>query len=1354
MLAGAGLLLVGTVLLRALWLPVAIERLAPLLSGRVLPFRIQVQEVLAADLGRIELRGLALEALAPDEALRSLRLAEVRARFSLPRLLRGDPLGAIRRLEARDGALELDLAAPGEERSPTSAEPGPGLPEGLASLQLADIDLRLRLASGERITTRVRELSGEASGLLTLALDSPEFETEGTSFRRRRLELRARYQRSAFEEVELDLDGRPFLVRSRLDLRLAARGELDFELRLHPREGELEVRGRSSPAGLELQVLARQLALEELLAELPAPPPELRARTSFQAQLALPPGGLSEARGSVHLRAEAVQLGPVALELLELEAALARGRFTLARLVARDGASALEARELSFPIAFLDGPFDLARAFQESRGHLRARIAGAERLVRAPSPLAARALEGARAELEARFEDGRLELEASSLESPAARVELARGFLQLHAGEPLELDLDLDGRLDISDLEAALALFEQPGWGGSLAGEVSARGRWPAIRARADLRGLGVLAAGVPLGALALEAELDSTELRVESLRARSGAIELDLQGRFDRQAEEVHDALLAASVPELEALLPGRGLAGRLSLDLRAQGPLAELSSALRVDAGGLRLGELPPVELALVAHGSGRAIGLEQLDLRSGSLGASARGQLELDSALAPRAFTLLGLTIGESGEELLHLERPAYADLAQGVEVDELALAGALGSWRVRGRSRGSELHWKLETRGLDPMRLARDFLPPGIELVGLDLELELERSEGALALASTGEIARASHPALPEPGSLAWSFSQRSGRLVVDLLEARLGTLAQLDLDADLPFDLGAPELIPEGALALRARLELPLLERLWSSDPKAVHPAGRLALEADLHGETRRVLGRLTLVGEELALERAGHPRVRLGDSRLEALLGERIELPAASFFLPDARSTAGLTLEGAIGAALDLGAIQRDPADWLASAPLALDLRADLADLSPLLDLAESLGLESFPLRAGELHATARLEGTLARPCPRGSLSLADGTLRLSPDFPTISPLEVRIELDDTEARIASVRGELGGAPFEIQGEVELSRGAPRLDLRLTGKDLLLHRSRGIQVRADAGIADAEDPKRRCLAIRGPLDALDVSGTLALGDSRFTRNFEVDLTRPRGPRSRTRGLELFRFAAPPLSGMRFDVEIVTREPFEIRNTTVSGGLRPDLFLRGTGEVPYLVGPIYVDPTTLSLPGSNLRIAAGTIQFREEDPFVPALALRGGTRLRGYEISLNVSGTLEEPEILLSSSPPLPDNELLLLVTTGQVPTEGEAASASDTARVVALYLAKDFLARWLADESTEPGESLFDRLEVISGRDVSKTGADTIWVSFRLARKSLGSRDTLYLVAERDLYDHYNYGLRVVFRFR
>jgi translocation and assembly module TamB len=366
-----------------------------------------------------------------------------------------------------------------------------------------------------------------------------------------------------------------------------------------------------------------------------------------------------------------------------------------------------------------------------------------------------------------------------------------------------------------------------------------------------------------------------------------------------------------------------------------------------------------------------------------------------------------------------------------------------------------------------------------------------------------------------------------------------------------------------------------------------------------------------------------------------------------------------------------------------------------------------------------------------------------GQLELRDGVFRFGSELPTASLVDADVELRGSALRIARGTGELGGAPFEFGGRVDLGAEPVFLDVTLSGEDLLLYRTRGIKVRADAD-----------LEVGGPLDRLLVSGKVALADSRYARNFEVDLTRRSGPSSGARGLTFFRLTEPPLSTMRFDVDIDTREAFQIGTTTVSGKVRPDLRLIGTGEVPVVTGAIYVDPTTISLPGSTLKIESGTIQFREEDPFMPRLALNGGTRLRGYDITVVVTGTLAEPEIILSSNPPLPDDELLLLVTTGQVPTEGEAASASDTARILAIYLAKDFLARWLSTESTESEESLLSRFDVVAGEDVSRSGSETIWVSFRVADDVVSTRDRLYLTAERDVFDKFNYGVRFVFRFR
>jgi translocation and assembly module TamB len=52
------------------------------------------------------------------------------------------------------------------------------------------------------------------------------------------------------------------------------------------------------------------------------------------------------------------------------------------------------------------------------------------------------------------------------------------------------------------------------------------------------------------------------------------------------------------------------------------------------------------------------------------------------------------------------------------------------------------------------------------------------------------------------------------------------------------------------------------------------------------------------------------------------------------------------------------------------------------------------------------------------------------------------------------------------------------------------------------------------------------------------------------------------------------------------------------------------------------------------------------------------------------------------------------------------------------------------------------------------GRAVTRGGDETINARFRLAEGLLQNGDTLYITGEKDVFDQYNAGVRIVFRFR
>ncbi|RME74378.1 MAG: hypothetical protein D6776_05380 [Planctomycetota bacterium] len=140
---------------------------------------------------------------------------------------------------------------------------------------------------------------------------------------------------------------------------------------------------------------------------------------------------------------------------------------------------------------------------------------------------------------------------------------------------------------------------------------------------------------------------------------------------------------------------------------------------------------------------------------------------------------------------------------------------------------------------------------------------------------------------------------------------------------------------------------------------------------------------------------------------------------------------------------------------------------------------------------------------------------------------------------------------------------------------------------------------------------------------------------------------------------------------------------------------------------------------------------------------------------GYDITIEVEGSYDQPEITLASVPALEQTDLLTLLLTGRPPREDQLGRTGLRAgRAIALYVAKDVLAALLDSESAEAGESLLDRLTLEFGRDVTRSGGETIEARFRIADHWLTSRDTVYLTAEQDAYDHFGGGLRLVFRFR
>ena len=308
------------------------------------------------------------------------------------------------------------------------------------------------------------------------------------------------------------------------------------------------------------------------------------------------------------------------------------------------------------------------------------------------------------------------------------------------------------------------------------------------------------------------------------------------------------------------------------------------------------------------------------------------------------------------------------------------------------------------------------------------------------------------------------------------------------------------------------------------------------------------------------------------------------------------------------------------------------------------------------------------------------------------------------------------------------------------------MDVRLRGERVLLQRSRELLVRADAD-----------LHLSGTADEPQLSGSFVLRNSVLAKRIEMlNLERDSSPRPSTsdRGIELFSFPESPLADLRFDVAVECEEPLRLKTNVASGALRPKLFLRGTGATPHLEGKVYFDPTTISLPGSTVKIESGTVTFDPADPLVPRVDVFGRARRLGVDVTLNINGPYDEPQITLSSVPPMTHEDILVLLITGQLAVDAYTdRGGREAGQTVAIYLGKDLLSKWLQGDATDD-ESFVERFEFESGRDVSRNGVPSLDVSYRLTQDVVREDDRLLLTLRRDVYEDYNLGVRLVFRLR
>lgn len=379
------------------------------------------------------------------------------------------------------------------------------------------------------------------------------------------------------------------------------------------------------------------------------------------------------------------------------------------------------------------------------------------------------------------------------------------------------------------------------------------------------------------------------------------------------------------------------------------------------------------------------------------------------------------------------------------------------------------------------------------------------------------------------------------------------------------------------------------------------------------------------------------------------------------------------------------------------PAEW-AGAPQSiqdepLTARIDL----PRLDLSRFSSLVSNIDRiSGILTGNVTVAGKVGKPEIKGTLDLANAGARFKNErFPTIEAGGARVDLSLDRITLKNLKCSAAGGTLQGDASLSLNGGKPLdIDLRLRGSHLPLLRNDFIIVRANAD-----------LRLQGPWERAVLSGTVGAVDSIFYRDIELlpigtpftgpaAASLPKIDPPRTQGASM----PEPFRNWGLNVLVRTEEPFLIRGNLATGDLTANIRVTGTLEKPAPDGVATIKDFRAALPFSTLNIRSGTATFKPATGFDPILEIRGTAEPRPYQLTVYAFGQASNPQLLLTSNPPLPENEIMTLLATGTT-TTGLVDPQAASSRALQLLAEELRRGRFRYGKQLRPLLELLDRVD-------------------------------------------------------
>lgn len=876
-------------------------------------------------------------------------------------------------------------------------------------------------------------------------------------------------------------------------------------------------------------------------------------------------------------------------------------------------------------------------------------------------------------------------IETASLSSPGLKAQLSPGLEMGYDGRMLSPEATFKIEAE-ADRQPWLPLV------GHLEGEVIFRRQPTAFPlmsfslASRNLEGFGVQTTTVNL-----KGRFAWPGLQIDSLSAQfANGSTADAQGGVNFQTHNIDQATLKLAGPITDYFFPDLSY-DHLALTAQLEGPWDSPTNSGRVEVGGLATKDFAPVGIA--ASWSGKALRWERwsiavtsrqnatLHLNGSATLASTNAEIDLKECsfangsqklvlLAPARIMLQpGILPGKPWQELAHF---FALGTNFGVTAEPLRWRNGTTEFTAAGRLRwpeAGELSCSARNFSWEPFASFFQRPWPAVDLARLDSAVRWSNGPVNFSVGLQGTFQ------FPPSLTNVYRFPVTvQAEATGDAGGVSVSNLSVVTQDQEI---LSGSGLLP---LALVPADDAEWLH-LGENDPMRFR--ARVRPIATFWNQL--TLGtRVKLDGPSMDLELGGTPNQPEGTLRLSI---EHIE----AGLTPQSRLLHGSKLAGTVKFSLrqiDLkefsGLIEGQPLTVTGQLPLPANLVEDWKkDWREVLDWRKASG----QARAKDVQLAAFVKFAPGLLAPQGTLDLDvsasagqfSGQIALTnamsqpmPDLGVIREIAARIKFEGKKVTLEQAHGLLGEVPVVISGAMDLGRqesatGLPYFEVQAKGDGVPI-------VRSDALILRAGFQTRISNTNGG---APVISGNVNLQNGYYLSDLRLLVPKASAlPGDRP---PYFAIDAKPYSAWRLDVNVTGNKFLKVNSPFFDGVISADFHLGGTLANPVALGEAKIASGQISFPFASLNVSQGDVFLTSADPYLPHLFVAASGRAYTYDLHMQVSGAADHPLVEFSSTAGLGSDQILRMLTTGELPINTGSFTTEQRAGRIGLFAGKNAL---------------------------------------------------------------------------